>query len=411
MIVLFHAGCFLAVPGTASTSAAGLNSGPASYSHRRYLELKLKPILEDMSLRQKASQILMTGIDGKDLFQSWSYRHFSDHVPGAIILFRYNLADDPDAVRTFLFSCQDAFTSLGSAVPVLFVIDHEGGSVYRTGGLTSRLPSQREIASVFDPDKAREVYRIAGKQLVSLGINMNLAPVAESAGTDSFMSERVFSDEPHRSFTYSRAAYAGYRSAGIIPVLKHFPGNAETDPHDGLPHIRETRLQLLEGSAGTFQSLFTLQPPAVLVSSVIVDDLDPANPFCLSYAGVNGFLRGELGYHGLVLTDDIAMSAIRTSGISPATAAVRALKAGCDMVMTSDPDIRSIVRAIMHEAVNNQDFHNRLDEAVLRILILKFEAGLIGDQLYTENTSRQLHNTNSEFLKKTGDAILRSGGF
>ena len=111
------------------------------------------------------------------------------------------------------------------------------------------------------------------------------------------------------------------------------------------------------------------------------------------------------------MTDDIAMSAIRTSGISPATAAVRALKAGCDMVMTSDPDIRSIVRAIMHEAVNNQDFHNRLDEAVLRILILKFEAGLIGDQLYTENTSRQLHNTNSEFLKKTGDAILRSGGF
>lgn len=364
-----------------------------------------------MSLQQKASQILMTGIDGKDFFQPWSYRHFRDHVPGAIILFRYNLAEDPDAVRSFLSSCQDAFTSLGSAVPVLFVIDHEGGSVYRTGGLTSRLPSQREVASVFDHDKARDLYRIAGKQLAALGISMNLAPVAESAGSDSFMYDRVFSDETQLSLEFSRAAYAGYRSAGIIPVLKHFPGNAETDPHDGLPHIRETRRQLIEGSAGTFKSLFALYPPAVLVSSVIVDDLDPDNPFCLSYAGINRFLRGELGYHGLVLTDDIAMSAIRSSGIPPATAAVKALKAGCDMIMTSDPDIRSIVRAIMHEAVIDPDFQNRLDEAVLRILILKFEAGLIQDRLYTENSTLPFQTKNSELLKQKGDAMLRSGGF
>jgi len=410
LVVFFFAACFSSAPKSNLNSLIGANDEPTSYPHRRYLEGKLKQTLYTMSLRQKASQVLMTGIDGKVSFEPWSFQHFRDTVPGAIILFGYNLADDPDVVRSFLASCQDAFAALGAAVPVLFAIDHEGGSVYRTGSLTSRLPSQRKMASVFEPAISRDIYRIAGKQLGLLGIHMNLAPVAEIAGSDSFMFDRVFSDKLLQSVKYSHAAYAGYRSAGIIPVLKHFPGNANTDPHYVLPRLSDTRRQLIEGSVGIFKSLFELQPPAVLVSSVIVEALDPINLFCFSYAGVSGFLREKLGFQGLVLTDDIAMSAIRSTGISPASATVKALRAGCDMVMTSDPDIGSIVDAIMNEALIDTEFQARLDEAVLRILIVKFEAGLIHEQLRTKHSTQRVKNYTSEMLKQQGDALLRSGG-
>jgi len=153
----------------------------------------------------------------------------------------------------------------------------------------------------------------------------------------------------------------------------------------------------------------------VLVSHIIVSAVDPELPFCLSPAGVNGVLRDGLGFDGLVLTDDISMDAIARYGRNSGQAAVLALKAGCDMVMTSDPDIRSIANAIRAEAERDGAFAQRLDEAVLHILEAKFRAGLVKTAHRSYSDSRSAGSSNDDFrfdrtafqkAKADGDRIL-----
>jgi beta-N-acetylhexosaminidase len=329
-----------------------------------------------MTVEEKASQVLMTGIDGKDVFPAYLLDHFRGVVPGAVLLFRYNIAGSPSAVHDYLASCDRAFLSLDSRSRVLFAIDHEGGDVFRTAGVTSPLPSARFVAEHFSSAAAEKLYELSGEQLDSLGIGMNLAPVAESETpfNAAFLGTRAYSGRSETVEAYARAAVRGYKSAGVLTVLKHFPGNGEGDPHTGLPRLDVSRKVLLEKYVGTFKSSLADKPDAVLVSHIVVPSVD-AVPFCLSRAGVTGILRESLGFRGVIMTDDIAMAALSRNGYKTKDAALAALRAGCDMIMISDRSIRSIASAIAEEARSDPAFAKRLDEAVWRILEMKARAG------------------------------------
>ena len=202
-------------------------------------------------------------------------------------------------------------------------------------------------------------------------------PKQRPAFNKEFLGTRTFSDSKENVVSYAGAALRAYRSSGVLTVLKHFPGNGEGDPHTGLPHLDVTRRELLETYAGTFTSLLTEKPDAILVSHIIVSSIDPDTPFCLSREGVTGLLRKSLGFDGVVITDDISMGALVKNGYSSSEAAVLALEAGCDMIMTSAPDIRSISSAIAERASKDSLFSARLDEAVRRILVMKSKVGLV----------------------------------
>lgn len=372
---------------------------------------------ENMTLTQKSSQVLMTGIDGKERFAPYLYSHFDNVVPGAVLLFGFNVADSPAAFARYLDSCNDAFASLHASVPVLFAIDHEGGDVYRTGRLTTRLPSALDVASRFSPLEAESLFRATGAQLSLLGVQVNLAPVTEArteANAD-FLGSRTFSGNPEAVATYTEAAVKGYRSSGILTVFKHFPGNGPGDPHTGLPKLDVSRKEFDADYIKPFRQLLGLEPDAVLVSHIIVLAVDPARPFCLSPQGVTGLLRDELKYDGLILTDDISMDAIARYGCDSAEAAILALRAGCDMVMTSDSDIRSIAEAVQAEAGRDAAFAHRLDDAVIHILELKYRAGLVktAHQSYSKSRSAGISKTVFRFdqaafnrAKAYGDRIL-----
>ena len=339
----------------------------------------VRSIFNAMTPGEKAAQVLMTGIDGKESFAKYLYGHFEGTVPGAILLFKSNVADSPEGVFTFLQDCDRAFDSLSSPAPVLFAIDHEGGLVYRMGTVTSRLPSAADVATHLDVATARALYESAGTQLSTLGIHMNLAPVAETLMDENkeFLGTRSFSSSGKLASAYAAAAVYGYQKAGVAAVVKHFPGNGSGDPHRKLPVIDVSRKALEKNFIAPFKATMKSRPDAVLVSHVIVSAIDPDAPFCLSHRGVTGLLRRELGFDGLVITDDIAMSALSKNGYEPEQAAVLALHAGCDMIMTSSPDIRSVARAIADEAIRDKQFSKRLDEAVLRVLNVKARVGLI----------------------------------
>lgn len=333
-------------------------------------------LVKGLTSGQKASQLIMSVIDGRNDVPPYFAKQFKDCVPGAILLFRYNVADTPKGFHDFLQKIQNEFEKYG--LPVIFAIDHEGGDVYRTGNLTTRLPSQRTIAEGYSPDQARHIYEGAAQELRLLGITMNLAPVAEQ-GTSynkDFLGTRVFSDESDRTVTYSIAAIDGINAARILSTVKHFPGNTADDPHNGASRIVINRDAFDADIMTPFGEILKSGPGAVLVSHAIVDCIDPNVPFCLSKDGVNGIVRGTLGYKGLVITDDLSMGAIRSLGLSPAQAAIRAIAAGCDMIMTSDPDIISVKNAIIKEMEGNPSFSRRVEESAERIVRAKLSVGL-----------------------------------
>ncbi len=336
-------------------------------------------IVSGMTPAERASQVLMTSIDGKEAFPRHLYDHFRGAVPGAVILFGYNIADTPSGVRSYLASCNGAFSRLGARVPVLFAVDNEGGSVFRTARVTARLPSAASVRSGNSEEGAERLYFAAGRSLAALGISMNLAPVAEPGlgeGKD-FLGDRAYGDTPAVSSSYALSAMRGYRRAGVIPVAKHFPGSSLEDPHASATALPVSRRELDSRYRASFAPLVSEGLPAILVSGVRVPALDPDVPFCLSRRGVTEYLREGMGFSGLVITDDISMKAISAGTDDTARAAVLAIRAGCDLVMTSTTNLRQIAGALEDEAARDPAFASALERAVTRIVAAKISAGLV----------------------------------
>ena len=321
----------------------------------------------------------MTGIDGNTVFAPYLRSYFEGIVPGSILLFRYNIASSPESVFRFLQSCNKSFAELGTPVPVLFAIDHEGGKVYRTGSSTTYLPAATDVASLYSMDEAWELYRLSGIQLFTMGIRMNLAPVVEILTDENrpFLSTRAYSSDPNTVADYAESAIRGFQAGGILSAIKHFPGNTDTDPHAGIPVLNVSAERFDSDYVEPFRRVLSVSPDAILVSHCIVSAIDPDIPFCLSKKGVTGIIRESLGFSGLVITDDISMEALTKAGFSSSDAAVYAIRAGCDSIMTSGTDIRQIVTRIVDTAETDANFAQRLDSAVLRILRAKYRVGLI----------------------------------
>ncbi len=350
-----------------------------AYSRTEWYSAIATGIVSGMTLAEKASQTLMTSIDGRESFPPHLHEHFRGTVPGAVILFGYNIAPSPAAVRSYIASCDAAFSRLGAPVPPFFAVDNEGGSVFRTSAVTKRLPSAASVRANLAPEAAEDLYFAAGRSLSSLGISMNLAPVAEPGlgeGKD-FLGDRAYGATPDIASSYALAAMKGYRRAGVVPVAKHFPGSSVADPHESATELDVSLRELDSRYLASFAPLVAEGLQAILVSGVRVTAIDPDVPFCLSRRGVTGYLREGLGFSGLVITDDIAMRSISSGGDDAARAAVLAIGAGCDLVMTSAPNLREIARAIVSEAERDPEFARALDRAVTRIVATKISAGLV----------------------------------
>ena len=350
-----------------------------AYTPGQWLSREAETLAASLTQRQRAAQVLMTGIDGKHTFPPHLWAHFEGIVPGAILLFGYNIADTPEKVHAYLASCSHAFGVPGGSVTPFFAIDHEGGSVFRLSGITSSLPSAARISRTLPVDQTEKLYAYSGTQLRLLGFTMNLAPVAEvlSPSNAPFLANRSFDSDPDRVIAYAAAAVRGYRRSGVLPVLKHYPGNTDADPHSFSSSLDIPDEEFDSVYRYPFRTLFSRGAPAVLLSHIRLTTLDPDVPFCLSPAGVTGILRNGDAFSGLVITDDISMGALADGSSSSAENAVQAIRSGCDMVMTSDTDIQAIVSAIEAEARKDAVFDRRLEEAVVSILRAKFDTGIV----------------------------------
>lgn len=338
--------------------------------------------LDDNAL---AAQVLLTGIDGKGRLAP-AMRTLLERIPaGGIMLFRYNLDTPKEDVKRLL-SETAALVAARTGIPPFMAVDHEGGLVHRFGDGVERLPSAfsfwelareegREAAIV----QAEIVYRRSAAEIRDLGITMVLAPVAETLDEDNllFLEDRAYSSEPGFTQAAASAYIKSMDAAGIASTLKHFPGNTAADPHDKISSIRADKAfldEMVKPFAGIIREL---EPPLIMVSHVLVPALDSRRNASLSRPVIQGWLREELGFGGIVLADDFFMGAVSATGLEPAEAAVEALNAGVDMIMVWPRDLSTVHSAMLGALNEGRLPRERLREAAERIIAAKLRYGLI----------------------------------
>lgn len=253
---------------------------------------------------------------------------FAALQPAGYILFRRNIGDY-ELVRELTDELR--LLTQGPDEPII-AIDQEGGRVVRTSSLRVELPSAAALALCRDASLTTQAAYYNARCLLTLGVNTDFAPVLDLASTRAnALPGRCWGSEPQEVITHAGVWNRALQRRGILTCGKHFPGmgEAEVDPHHDLPVLRGGREEFLRQASVPFTALMP-ELPSLMIAHLRVPDIDPERPSSLSRPLVQGFLREQLGYEGLVFTDDLCMGAIRRS-YRPEEAARLALEAGCDL--------------------------------------------------------------------------------
>jgi beta-N-acetylhexosaminidase len=325
--------------------------------------------LRGMSLREKAGQLLVLPFSGTTAPTAL----IREYHPGGLIYFSENLTDDSQ-IAGLSRSSQRAARAVGE--PLLLMTDQEGGIVTRIPG-TSDTPAGAE----FDGDArwARRTARQTGELLDRLGINVDLAPVADvnTVGDAGVIGSRSFGSDPDVVSRLTAAQVCGYHEGGVAAAAKHFPGHGSTatDSHLEVVTIDRTRREWRQVDRPPFVAAQQQEVDVMLVGHLSVPALDPSGlPATLSGPILRGSLRRGIGFDGVIITDSMLMEGITAYGGS-ATLAVRAVRAGVDLLlMPADAAAarNGIVAAVRDGLISEQ----RLDRSVARVLTLKRTLGL-----------------------------------
>ena len=259
---------------------------------------------------------------------------FRDVRPWGFILFARNI-QSPDQIRALVAELRD---TVGDArAPVL--IDQEGGRVARLKppGWRERPPAARFGAlHAQNPEAGREATylnaRLIAHDLSELGINVDCLPVLDVpvAGAHDIIGDRAFARDPATIITLGRAQIEGLLEGGVLPVMKHIPGHgrAGADSHLALPRVSAKAADLSASDFVTFRSLDTC--PLAMTAHVVYEAIDPQRPATLSPKVIRQVIRGEIGFDGLLMSDDLSMQALDGPLAARAKAA---FFAGCDLVL------------------------------------------------------------------------------
>ncbi len=292
-----------------------------------------------------------------------------DKKPAGGIVF---LSDNIPSVEG-MHGMMDAIYSADAGV--FLGLDEEGGEVARLAyalGVTTRFKPMYEY-QLKGTGVAFQNAQTIGKDISSFGFNMNFAPVADVWNNywNTVIGYRSYATDAKRCAELVAAAVEGYHSAGIISVLKHFPGHGNTfeDSHYDSAYTKKTIEEMRRCEFLPFISGIEAGCDVVMLGHIIATDIDPDNPATLSSIIIKDILRGELGFEGLVITDAFTMAGL--GQLTEAEAVVLAVEAGCDMILApGDPE--AAVKAIA-ENVSPE----RIEESYQRILELKRTWGLI----------------------------------
>ena len=334
--------------------------------------------LAEMTVQQKAGQVIVSGITGTEMTPEMCL-HLQTYMPGGVVLGQENI-QDPQQARRLVQAIQEC-AGKTQPLPVFIAAAHEGERVDHFGEPMTDLPRAQAVGAINDPQAAYTVAEIAGGELKYSGFNMALGPVADVlTNPDSeIIGGRSYGSDPGRVSQMVAAAVRGYNAAGVIPVLKHYPGHGgvAADSHETLP-VDNASLEELEATyLPPFRSGVEAGAPVIMTSHIAFPALGGDETATTLSKKTLDDLRRRLDFDGVILSDALRMKAVSGKEFPVAKAALQALEAGVDLLLLNFPGHAGLAHAELVDAILEKRLdEKRLDEAVRRVLILKAERGL-----------------------------------
>jgi beta-N-acetylhexosaminidase len=322
-------------------------------------------------LRQLAGQLLSVGFDGPASSPALRARIAASEI-GGVMLFRPNIVD-PGQVAALVASLRAAAPP---EAPLLVSIDQEGGVVQRLRAPATVWPPMLAVGGAGDMTRTTAVGRALGEELAALGVGWDFAPVLDvhTNPANPVIGNRAFGTTPEAVAAQAVAFWRGLRGAGLVGCGKHFPGHGDTrtDSHHELPVVPHDLDRLRRVELAPFAAAAAAGMEAFMTAHVLYPALDPDRPATLSRRIATDLLRGELGFRGVLVSDDLGMKAV-ADRYSIEELAVGAIEAGCDHLLIREPEARqhAALEAIVRAAEARADFRSRVEESAARVAALK----------------------------------------
>jgi beta-N-acetylhexosaminidase len=312
----------------------------------------------------------MLGFDGTLVSPEWAELQ-ARYKPGGMILFARNLEDPAQIIEL-----TNGLQTRSPHTPLLIAIDQEGGRVSRLPKGFTVFPPCGVVGACRSEELAYAAAAVTAAELRAVGVNMNMAPVLDvhSNQDNPIIGDRAYGTEPDVVAELGVAAVRGFQGKGVVACGKHFPGHGDTstDSHKELPVVKASAEVLFERELPPFRRAIAEGLASIMTAHVVYPALDAQRPATLSPAILTGLLREQLGFDGVIVTDDLEMHAIVDHhGIGDA--AVQAFLAGADILLICKDHDRAVaameaVRKAVESGIISPD---RLDTSVRRIMQLK----------------------------------------
>ncbi|MFO0775047.1 MAG: beta-N-acetylhexosaminidase [Nitrospiraceae bacterium] len=322
-----------------------------------------------MTLREQIGQLFMLGFLGTTLTKEWA-RVMSEYQPGGVILFSRN-CESRDQMIHLTNDLQKRVR-----IPLLVAIDQEGGRVSRLPKGFTIFPPAEVVGQSRSTTVAYAAAAAVAKELRAVGVNMNMAPVLDvnSNPTNPVIGDRSFGPTATDVCEYGLATMAGLQDHRVLACGKHFPGHGDTtkDSHKELPEVAAPIERLRDMEIRPFRHAVENGLASIMTAHVMYPALDPALPATLSPTILRGLLRDELGFDGLIFTDDLEMHAIIDHyGIEEAV--VKAFLAGVDVLLICKDQAREVaaMEAMLSAVEDGTISVSRLEASLRRIARVK----------------------------------------
>lgn len=331
----------------------------------------LKEKLKTLTLDEKIGQLTIVGVEGTEINENTKELIQKYHV-GGVIFFKENISSRNQAL-TLVKSLKDIN---GSSIPLFLGVDEEGGRVSRMPAEYKKLPSSGTIGKKNNEEISKKIGEILGEEVSSIGFNLDFAPVLDinSNPKNPIIGDRSFGNNSELVSKLGVATMKGIQSKNIISAVKHFPGHGDTsvDSHKGLPTVSNDIKRLRSFELIPFEKAIDNGADMVMVAHILLPNIDKTYPSSLSKVVISDILRKELGFNGVIITDDMTMGAI-TLNYDINKAAVTSLKAGSDIVLVCHDykKEKTVIESIKTAVKNKEITEQQIDEKVYRILKLK----------------------------------------
>lgn len=345
-----------------------------------------------LSLEEKIGQLLIVGIEG-NVPTAESIEMIQKYRVGGIILYKKNI-ESADKLLKLNNALKEA--NIANQVPLFICVDQEGGRVSRMPSEIKKVLPARTIASLANKTLISETGEIIGDMLSRFGINLNFAPVMDVGNFKAThaIGDRCFSNNADIVASYGIASMQAMARKGIIPAIKHFPGqgSVKADSHNIIIPSSPKKVSVLEKTdLLPFISAIKEGADAIMIGHINLSKLNWFAPATASHKVVTGLLRQKYGFDGVAITDDLCMASVEIQyGIKDLAA--RAINARNDMLIIKDPKksigvIEYIIKLVKKGKISEED----INESVNRILKLKEKYKI---------SNKKIENCDVEYINK-----------